>query len=127
VKRQRTNIGLDVHACSVVGCGLDGETEGRHDLARNVYHGRKGEVHQACYEGTGDQLSGTRVPLGGRAVHDTLLSCSGGEAGWRRSALGRTSATRAVIAMAPAPARGGVDDDRHSRRSMGKAVTWRTS
>ncbi|MGA9679793.1 MAG: transposase, partial [Mycobacterium sp.] len=26
VKRQRTSIGLDVHARSVVGCGLDGET-----------------------------------------------------------------------------------------------------
>jgi hypothetical protein len=73
---------------------------------------------------------GTRAPADGRAVQDTLLSSSGGGAGWRRSALGRMSATRVVIAMPPAPARGGVDDGRHSRRSrrsMGKAVTWRTS
>ena len=26
VKLQRTSVGLDVHARSVVGCGLDGET-----------------------------------------------------------------------------------------------------
>ncbi|MEV0111340.1 Tn3 family transposase [Nocardia sp. NPDC050799] len=32
-------------------------TEGRHDLARSVYHGKKGEMHQAYYEGMEDQLS----------------------------------------------------------------------
>lgn len=31
-------------------------TEGRHDLARSVYHGRKGEMRQAYYEGMEDQL-----------------------------------------------------------------------
>ena len=32
-------------------------TEGRHDLARAVYHGKKGELHEAYYEGMEDQLS----------------------------------------------------------------------
>ncbi|WP_458687573.1 Tn3 family transposase [Nocardia tengchongensis] len=38
-------------------------TEGRHDLARNVYHGRKGEVHQAYYDGMEDQLSALGLVL----------------------------------------------------------------
>ncbi len=32
-------------------------TEGRHDLARQVFHGRKGEVARAYYDGMEDQLS----------------------------------------------------------------------
>lgn len=31
-------------------------TEGRHDLARSVYHGRKGEMRPAYYEGMEEQL-----------------------------------------------------------------------
>ena len=32
-------------------------TEGRHSLARNVFHGKRGELHQGCREGQEDQLS----------------------------------------------------------------------
>lgn len=38
-------------------------TEGRHDLARNVYHGKKGEVHQAYYQGMEDQLNSLGLVL----------------------------------------------------------------
>lgn len=30
--------------------------EGRHDLARHIFHGRKGELHQAYRDGQEDQL-----------------------------------------------------------------------
>jgi TnpA family transposase len=38
-------------------------TEGRHDLARRVFHGKKGEVTRAYYDGMEDQLSALGLVL----------------------------------------------------------------
>ena len=38
-------------------------TEGRHDLARRVFHGKKGEVTKAYYDGMEDQLSALGLVL----------------------------------------------------------------
>ncbi|MFQ6329849.1 Tn3 family transposase [Nocardia sp. CWNU-33] len=38
-------------------------TEGRHDLARRIFHGRKGEMTRAYYEGMEDQLSALGLVL----------------------------------------------------------------
>ncbi|MFI9535512.1 Tn3 family transposase [Nocardia fusca] len=47
-------------------------TEGRHDLARAVYHGRKGELHEAYYEGMEDQLSALGLILNCVALWNTV-------------------------------------------------------
>ena len=38
-------------------------TEGRHDLGRRVYHGKKGEMTRTYYEGMEDQLSALGLVL----------------------------------------------------------------
>ena len=38
-------------------------TEGRHDLARRVFHGKKGEVTKAYHDGMEDQLSAMGLVL----------------------------------------------------------------
>jgi TnpA family transposase len=38
-------------------------TEGRHDLARRVFHGKMGEVIKAYYDGMEDQLSALGLVL----------------------------------------------------------------
>ncbi|WP_433521346.1 Tn3 family transposase [Nocardia pseudovaccinii] len=38
-------------------------TEGRHDLARRIFHGRKGEMTRVYYEGMEDQLSALGLVL----------------------------------------------------------------
>ncbi|MGA6208436.1 Tn3 family transposase [Nocardia testacea] len=47
-------------------------TEGRHNLARAVYHGRKGELHEAYYEGMEDQLSALGLILNCVALWNTV-------------------------------------------------------
>ncbi|MEU7898602.1 Tn3 family transposase [Nonomuraea sp. NPDC049152] len=37
--------------------------EGRHDLARHIFHGRKGELHQAYRDGQEDQLGALGLVL----------------------------------------------------------------
>jgi hypothetical protein len=37
--------------------------EGRHDLARHVFHGRRGELHRAYHEGMEDQLGALGLVL----------------------------------------------------------------
>ena len=36
--------------------GMRNLNEGRHDLARHVFHGRRGELHRAYHQGMEDQL-----------------------------------------------------------------------
>lgn len=47
-------------------------TEGRHDLARRVFHGRKGEVTKAYYEGMEDQLSALGLVLNAIVLWNTV-------------------------------------------------------
>ncbi|MEZ2390695.1 Tn3 family transposase [bacterium RCC_150] len=47
-------------------------TEGRHDLARTVYHGKKGEMTRAYYEGMEDQLSALGLVLNCIVVWNTV-------------------------------------------------------
>ncbi|MFC6566776.1 Tn3 family transposase [Actinoplanes utahensis] len=37
--------------------------EGRHDLARHVFHGRRGELHRAYHDGMEDQLGALGLVL----------------------------------------------------------------
>jgi TnpA family transposase len=46
--------------------------EGRHDLARTIYHGRKGEMTRAYYEGMEDQLSALGLVLNCVVVWNTV-------------------------------------------------------
>jgi hypothetical protein len=53
--------------------------EGRHDLARHIFHGRKGELHQAYRAGQEDQLGAlglvlNRVTLWNTAYLDRALA-----------------------------------------------------
>lgn len=43
--------------------GIRNLQEGRHDLGRHVFHGRKGELHQAYREGQEDQLGALGLVL----------------------------------------------------------------
>ena len=43
--------------------GIRNLQEGRHDLARHVFHGRKGELHRAYHEGMEDQLGALGLVL----------------------------------------------------------------
>jgi TnpA family transposase len=45
------------------GKGQENLVEGRHDLDRRIFHGRKGEVTRAYYEGMEDQLSSLGLVL----------------------------------------------------------------
>jgi TnpA family transposase len=46
--------------------------EGRHDLARHVFHGRKGELRQAYHEGMEDQLGALGLVLNGITLWNTV-------------------------------------------------------
>lgn len=48
--------------------------EGRHDLARHIFHGRKGELHQAYRTGQEDQLGALGLGPGGPMAVDPALS-----------------------------------------------------
>jgi Tn3 transposase DDE domain len=61
-------------------------TEGRHDLARNIYHGKKGEMHQAYYEGMEDQLSALGLVLNCVVLWNTVLGLEGSQPGLRHQA-----------------------------------------
>jgi hypothetical protein len=50
-------------------------TEGRHDLARRVFHGKKGEVTKAYYDGMEDQLSARSFPNTMRTPTSTSRVC----------------------------------------------------
>ncbi len=43
--------------------GIRNLQEGRHDLARHLFHGRKGELRQAYREGMEDQLGALGLVL----------------------------------------------------------------
>jgi len=43
--------------------GIRNLQEGRHDLARHVFHGRKGELHRAYHQGMEDQLGALGLVL----------------------------------------------------------------
>ena len=45
------------------GHGQKNLVEGRHDLARRIFHGKKGEITRAYYEGMEDQLSALGLVL----------------------------------------------------------------
>ena len=45
------------------GHGQKNLVEGRHDLARRIFHGKKGEITRAYYEGMEDQLSALGIVL----------------------------------------------------------------
>ncbi|MGY2093502.1 Tn3 family transposase [Nocardia gipuzkoensis] len=44
--------------------------EGRHDLARRIYHGKKGEMTRTYYKGTEDQLSALGLVLNCTGLSD---------------------------------------------------------
>ncbi|WP_245551277.1 transposase [Nocardia paucivorans] len=48
--------------------------EGRHDLARRIYHGKKGEMVRAYYEGVEDQLSALGLVLNCLVLWNTVHS-----------------------------------------------------
>lgn len=47
-------------------------TEGRHDLARRVFHGKKGEITKAYYDGMKDQLSALGLVLNRIVLWNTV-------------------------------------------------------
>lgn len=82
-------------------------TEGRHDLGRKIFHGRKGEMYRQYFDGMEDQLSALgarpRAQLRG-AVEHRLPRPSPDRAARRRlpgARLGRS----AVVAVHPRPHR----------------------
>jgi hypothetical protein len=48
--------------------------EGRHDLARRIYHGKKGEMVRTYYEGMEDQLSSLGLVLNCAVLWNTVYS-----------------------------------------------------
>jgi len=48
--------------------------EGRHDLARRIYHGKKGEMVRTYYEGMEDQLSSLGLVLNCTVLWNTVYS-----------------------------------------------------
>jgi Tn3 transposase DDE domain len=48
--------------------------EGRHDLARRIYHGKKGEMVRTYYEGMEDQLSSLGLVLNCTVLWNTIYS-----------------------------------------------------
>ncbi|TGD89058.1 Tn3 family transposase [Mycobacterium sp. TJFP1] len=48
--------------------------EGRHDLARRIYHGKKGEMTRTYYEGMEDQLSALGLVLNCTVLWNTLYT-----------------------------------------------------
>ncbi|WP_425577639.1 Tn3 family transposase [Nocardia callitridis] len=49
-------------------------TEGRHDLARRIFHGRKGKMTRTYYNGTEDQLEALGLVLNRVALWNTATS-----------------------------------------------------
>jgi hypothetical protein len=52
--------------------GMRNLNEGRHDLARHVFHGRRGELHLAYHEGMEDQLGALGLVLSCITLWNTL-------------------------------------------------------
>ncbi|MET8351578.1 Tn3 family transposase [Micromonospora sp. NPDC005206] len=52
--------------------GMRNLNEGRHDLARHVFHGRRGELHRAYHEGLEDQLGALGLVLNCITLWNTL-------------------------------------------------------
>jgi TnpA family transposase len=52
--------------------GMRNLNEGRHDLARHVFHGRRGELHRAYHEGMEDQLGALGLVLNCITLWNTL-------------------------------------------------------
>ncbi|WP_441347256.1 Tn3 family transposase [Rhodococcus sp. OK302] len=48
--------------------------EGRHDLAREIYHGKKGEMTRTYYEGMEDQLSALGLVLNCTVLWNTFYT-----------------------------------------------------
>ncbi|KXF55431.1 transposase [Rhodococcus sp. SC4] len=54
------------------GHGQKNLVEGRHDLARRIFHGKKGEINRAYYEGMEDQLSALGLVLNCVVLWNTI-------------------------------------------------------
>ncbi|MCX0273361.1 transposase [Nocardia zapadnayensis] len=54
------------------GKGQENLVEGRHDLARRIFHGKKGEITRAYYEGMEDQLSALGLVLNCVVLWNTI-------------------------------------------------------
>ncbi|WP_231957044.1 MULTISPECIES: transposase [unclassified Actinoplanes] len=52
--------------------GMRNLNEGRHDLARHVFHGRRGELHRAYHDGMEDQLGALGLVLNCITLWNTL-------------------------------------------------------
>ncbi|MEU1209403.1 Tn3 family transposase [Nocardia sp. NPDC005825] len=78
-RHRQPEIGDAGFVAGCVGERREGKTqanlvEGRHDLARTIYHGRKGEMTRAYYEGMEDQLSALGLVLNCVVVWNTVYA-----------------------------------------------------